>query len=196
MECPNGHTVAETQKFCPECGTAVTTDPAPHHETPAAAGPDTRRPVVSAKAALILAGGLFAALLATIAVVALVGNNDSETVSADTASAGTASPPPSDPSANAVTACVQQTAAFLNAAATATNSGDEAFLFRRYGTEDPRTYELSSISTTFQAEVIQYGEQRANDLLTDRLRTYCEDYELGSGTASNSLPAPDEPDEP
>lgn len=73
-------------------------------------------------------------------------------------------------------ACMQDTLDWMNQFVAASNSGDSRFVYRRYGGLDPRTSQLVQMNGRFQADIMEFGETRANVLLTDQLDAYCTKF--------------------
>lgn len=161
-------------KFCPECGTAVKEDGAVEGlgsegrsdlpQSDESAGGAGLHALLDGDRAKWIAG--LAAILLAVSVWAIAGSGGDEAESSGPESVAR--------TVSAVDRCIDETLMFLNETADAENAGDEMFIFRRYGAEDPRTRELLNIYTTFQAEIYRVGEEEANRLHFERVASYCE----------------------
>lgn len=111
---------------------------------------------------IALIGVVLAGLLVWLLVALTEGGTDNQPVASET---------PATPSALDV--CVDDTTQFLNDYAQAVNRGDDSFIYRRYGSEDPRTHALIQIFAQFQTDVFQYGQDRASQRSLERVVDYC-----------------------
>lgn len=165
MRCDNGHQVTLEQKYCPECGVSVEQAMPFALEHPPQEGRTRRR------AWVLGAGAVSAAALIAGLIWAFAAGADSQGGATDESGSAASTETPS-----AQEVCFDGTIAFLNATAEANNAGDQGFLFRAYGSSDPRTTELITMYENFQGNVYRVGKAQANAMLNKDVDLYCSEY--------------------
>lgn len=154
MHCPNGHLQIAEYQFCPTCGVRVS-------------GLRENEPE-RGKSYLLVGWLVLGTVVAGLVLWSFLGD-DSEPEGA------TAAVPTTSPAQR----CFDETIDWLNEAVDARRLGDESAFLRRYGLQDPRTQELLRIDRTFQSDILQIGEERANEAASLNIEDYCRLYPDG-----------------